>query len=167
MRSSLFIALVAFFLFSFFGASRAQQVDIRIAFLYGNLPNDLSWVYAADLARCIISCQVHVSSFLYSASMKAKKLILLLLLRFFVEFSRPNVKTTYAVVPYVCGNETIATMRKFAQNNYTLIITASSAYEECTLQVSREYPSTYFLTLGGGKAENNYASAFGRMYEVR
>ena len=119
----------------FVTATRA--VDVTVAFIYGTLPNDLSWTYAADLAR------------------------------YFVEFSRPTVKTTYSVVPYGCGNETYAVLRGYASANYSLVITVSSAFEECTLAVSKEFPRTYFLTLGGGKAEGNYASAFGRMYEGR
>ena len=106
--------------------------ETKVAFIYGSLPNDLSWTYAADLAR------------------------------YFVEFSRPTVKTTYTVVPYGCGNDTYAVLRNYAEKNFSLVVSVSSAFEDCTLKVAEEYPSTYFLTLGGGKAKQNYASAFGR-----
>lgn len=133
MTRRLLLRLVLVLLF----CCRSTAADMRVAFIYGTLPNDLSWTYAADLAR------------------------------YFVEFSRPTVKTTYTVVNYGCGNDTFDTLRRYAQQNFSLIITVSSAFEECTLQVAGEFPATHFLCLGGGKAQGNYASAFGRMYEGR
>lgn len=109
----------------------------KVGFVYGNFPNDLSWTYSNDLARA------------------------------FLEFSRPQVKTKYLVADFGCNNLSTSAIRSMAQREYELIITSSSSFETCTREISDEFPSKNFLSLGGVSANGrNFGSIFGRMYEV-
>lgn len=115
--------------------SFAQDVSTtKVGFVYGNFPNDLSWTYSNDLARA------------------------------FLEFSRPEVKTKYTVTNFGCNNASMSTIRSMAQKDYELIITSSSSFESCTNQISDEFPTKNFLSLGGVSANGrNFGSIFGRM----
>ncbi len=137
MRSHLAI-LSVLVLFISAALSQSETEVMKIGFVYGTLPNDLSWTYSNDLGRA------------------------------FLEFSRPQVKTKYVVTDYNCEPNSTRAIRELAeQDGYKMIVTASSVFETCTMEVAKEFPDKYFLCLGGGKTSGNYASAFGRLYEVR
>lgn len=50
-------------------------------------------------------------------------------------------------------NRSSSNIVRSARSNYSLVITVSSAFEDCTLKVAGEFPSTYFLTLRGVRAQ--------------
>ncbi len=111
---------------------------LKVGFVYGNFPNDLSWTYSNDLARA------------------------------FLEFSRPHVKTKYTVTSFGCGDIPMQAMRAMAsKEEYNMIVTSSSSFESCTGDIAKEFPSKKFLSLGGTSGVGNFGSIMGRMYEAR
>lgn len=117
--------------------AQAQNATTKVGFVYGNFPNDLSFTYANDLARA------------------------------FIEFSRPSVKTKYTVTEFGCGPNSTAAIRALAEKDYSMIVTSSSSFETCTASIAKEFPSKYFISLGGTSGSGNFGSVMGRMYEAR